>query len=83
MSKPFNPLLGETYELVTPDFRMISEAVSHQPPVTAFELEGPGFKLFRCAESSQKFNGRQVKVIQQNCAEITLDVKGGIGQERY
>jgi len=34
--KPFNPMLGETYELVTPDFRFISEQVSHHPPVSAF-----------------------------------------------
>lgn len=25
---PFNPMLGETYELITPVFRMITECVS-------------------------------------------------------
>jgi len=35
LGKPFNSLLGETYELVTPTYRAISEAVSHHPPVTA------------------------------------------------
>ncbi|XP_054993365.1 oxysterol-binding protein-related protein 2 [Sorex araneus] len=40
--KPFNPLLGETYELVREDlgFRSISEQVSHHPPVSAFHSEG-------------------------------------------
>ncbi|XP_073535277.1 oxysterol-binding protein-related protein 1 isoform X1 [Phyllobates terribilis] len=40
--KPFNPLLGETYELVRDDlgFRLISEQVSHHPPVSAFHAEG-------------------------------------------
>jgi hypothetical protein len=33
--KPFNPLLGETYELVTPTFRYYSEMVSHHPPIIA------------------------------------------------
>ena len=33
--KPFNPMLGETYELVTEDFKFISEQVSHHPPVSA------------------------------------------------
>uniref|UniRef100_A0A1A8HRJ2 Oxysterol-binding protein n=1 Tax=Nothobranchius kuhntae TaxID=321403 RepID=A0A1A8HRJ2_NOTKU len=39
--KPFNPLLGETYELVREDqgFRLISEQVSHHPPVSAFHAE--------------------------------------------
>lgn len=40
--KPFNPLLGETYELIREDlgFRFISEQVSHHPPVSAFFAEG-------------------------------------------
>ncbi|XP_026526125.1 oxysterol-binding protein-related protein 1 isoform X2 [Notechis scutatus] len=40
--KPFNPLLGETYELFREDlgFRLISEQVSHHPPISAFYAEG-------------------------------------------
>ncbi|XP_067096283.1 oxysterol-binding protein-related protein 2-like [Osmerus mordax] len=39
--KPFNPLLGETYELIREDqgFRLVSEQVSHHPPVSAFHAE--------------------------------------------
>ncbi|CAB1329471.1 unnamed protein product [Coregonus sp. 'balchen'] len=39
--KPFNPLLGETYELTREDqgYRLISEQVSHHPPVSAFHAE--------------------------------------------
>ncbi|XP_063320253.1 oxysterol-binding protein-related protein 2-like [Pelmatolapia mariae] len=39
--KPFNPLLGETYELIREDqgFRIVSEQVSHHPPVSAFHAE--------------------------------------------
>ena len=36
-TKPFNALLGETYELITPQFRYIAEQVSHHPPITAYE----------------------------------------------
>ncbi|XP_077471750.1 oxysterol-binding protein-related protein 1 [Stigmatopora argus] len=40
--KPFNPLLGETYELIREDlgFRWVAEQVSHHPPVSAFHAEG-------------------------------------------
>ncbi|XP_014847143.1 PREDICTED: oxysterol-binding protein-related protein 1-like isoform X2 [Poecilia mexicana] len=40
--KPFNPLLGETYELIREDlgFRWMSEQVSHHPPISAFHAEG-------------------------------------------
>uniref|UniRef100_A0A8D3DV73 Oxysterol-binding protein n=1 Tax=Scophthalmus maximus TaxID=52904 RepID=A0A8D3DV73_SCOMX len=39
--KPFNPLLGETFELTREDqgFRLVSEQVSHHPPVSAFHAE--------------------------------------------
>lgn len=43
--KPFNPMLGETYELVTKDFRYFSEQVSHHPPISAFVQEGPGYTI--------------------------------------
>ncbi len=29
--KPFNPMLGETYELVTDRFRLLAEKVQHIP----------------------------------------------------
>lgn len=29
-------MLGETYELVTEDFRFIAEQVSHHPPISAY-----------------------------------------------
>ncbi|XP_007952875.1 oxysterol-binding protein-related protein 2 [Orycteropus afer afer] len=40
--KPFNPLLGETYELIREDlgFRFLAEQVSHHPPISAFHSEG-------------------------------------------
>ena len=42
--KPFNPLLGETYELVESGsdgggIRHLSEQVGHHPPMTAFHCE--------------------------------------------
>jgi len=43
--KPFNPILGETYEYVTEKRRFYAEQVSHHPPVTAYNLESQGFEL--------------------------------------
>ena len=40
--KPFNPLLGETFEMDRSDdlgFRLISEQVSHHPPMLAMHAE--------------------------------------------
>lgn len=35
IAKPFNPLLGETHEMVTKKFKIMSEQVSHHPPISA------------------------------------------------
>ena len=42
MRKPFNPILGETYEGVWPDgTRIYNEHISHHPPITCFLVEHP------------------------------------------
>lgn len=46
--KPFNSLLGETYELVTQNYRLISEQVSHHPPITAYHIESGNFEMYSC-----------------------------------
>ena len=43
LKKPFNPILGETYEFAHKDFRFFSEQVSHHPPITAYKFEGDGY----------------------------------------
>lgn len=45
LKKPFNPILGETFEYVTDKFRFFSEQVSHHPPVTAFDVELEGLRI--------------------------------------
>jgi hypothetical protein len=43
VAKPFNPLLGETFEYVRPDkgYRFFVEQVSHHPPIGAAWAESP------------------------------------------
>lgn len=41
--KPFNPLLGETYEFVQDDLFFLAEQVSHHPPISAFYCESKDF----------------------------------------
>jgi hypothetical protein len=54
--KPFNPMLGETYELVMENFRFICEKVQHQPTqIVAFNMEGRGFKIWGYNKPAPKF----------------------------
>ena len=44
--KPFNPMLGETYELVTKNVKFIAEKTQHIPrQIEAFHLEGQDYIL--------------------------------------
>ena len=45
VKKPFNPLLGETFEYTDPEFgtRFFAEQVSHHPPISAFHAENSSF----------------------------------------
>ena len=48
VAKPFNPLLGETYEYVRPDkgYRFFIEQVSHHPPIGAAWAESPRWDYY-------------------------------------
>lgn len=48
VAKPFNPLLGETYEYVRPDkgYRFFIEQVSHHPPIGAAFAESPKWDYY-------------------------------------
>ncbi|XP_053739983.1 oxysterol-binding protein-related protein 1 isoform X1 [Synchiropus splendidus] len=74
--KPFNPLLGETYELVREDlgFRLISEQVSHHPPVSAFHAEGlqKDFVFHGSIYPKLKFWGKSVEAEPRGV--ITLEL---------
>ncbi|XP_068581411.1 oxysterol-binding protein-related protein 1 isoform X1 [Cebidichthys violaceus] len=74
--KPFNPLLGETYELVREDlgFRLLSEQVSHHPPVSAFHAEGlkQDFVFHGSIYPKLKFWGKSVEAEPKGV--ITLEL---------
>ena len=46
--KPFNPIIGETYEYFDNEkkFRFYAEQVSHKPQVTAYIAETPEFAYY-------------------------------------
>ncbi|KAL9396192.1 hypothetical protein Peur_010445 [Populus x canadensis] len=62
--KPFNPLLGETYEADYPDkgLRFFSEKVSHHPMIVACHCEGTGWKFWGDSNLRSKFWGRSIQL---------------------
>ncbi|CAF2043439.1 unnamed protein product [Brassica napus] len=62
--KPFNPVLGETYEADYPDkgLRFFSEKVSHHPMVVACHCDGTGWKFWADSNLKSKFWGRWIQL---------------------
>ncbi|KAM9434822.1 oxysterol-binding protein-related protein 3a [Clarias gariepinus] len=76
--KPFNPLLGETYECERPDkgFRFISEQVSHHPPVSACHCESKNFTLWQDIRWKNKFWGKSMEIVPMGTTHIVLPCFG-------
>lgn len=63
--KPFNPLLGETFECDRTDdlgWRAISEQVSHHPPMLAQHCEGKKWRCWQEFTMASKFRGKYLQV---------------------
>lgn len=44
--KPFNPILGETYQATVNGCNIYLEQISHHPAISAYFFEGRGYKCF-------------------------------------
>ncbi|XP_056444449.1 oxysterol-binding protein-related protein 2-like [Gadus chalcogrammus] len=74
--KPFNPLLGETFELTREEdgYRLISEQVSHHPPVSAFHAESlkQEFEFHGTIYPKLKFWGKSVEAEPKGTMTLEL-----------
>ncbi|XP_050151175.1 oxysterol-binding protein-related protein 2A-like isoform X6 [Malus sylvestris] len=73
--KPFNPLLGETYEANYPDkgIRFFSEKVSHHPTLIACHCEGRGWKFWADSNIRTKFWGRSIQLDPVGVLSLQFD----------
>ncbi|CAF1226104.1 unnamed protein product [Adineta ricciae] len=65
VNKPFNPLLGETFECDRTDdlgWKSIAEQVSHHPPALSTYAEGQGWTLYQEFTMTSKFRGQYLSI---------------------
>lgn len=76
IAKPFNPLLGETFEYMRPDkkYRYFSEQVSHHPPISACLAQSPTWDYMGCVDAKSKFLGRTFEIRPTGVAHVNLKV---------
>ncbi|KAL8649958.1 MAG: hypothetical protein Q9210_004100 [Variospora velana] len=84
VAKPFNPLLGETYEYVRPDkgYRFFIEQVSHHPPVGAAWAEAPKWDYYGESAVKSKFYGKSFDINPLGTWFLKLRPASG-GEELY
>ncbi|KAJ3140607.1 hypothetical protein HDU90_007909 [Geranomyces variabilis] len=76
IQKPFNPVLGETYELVRDDkgFRYLSEQVCHHPPISACHCESPDYTFWTEVSVKSKFWGKSLEIHPLGLCHVRLPV---------
>ncbi|XP_035386517.1 oxysterol-binding protein-related protein 3 isoform X1 [Electrophorus electricus] len=72
--KPFNPLLGETYECERPEkgFRFIAEQVSHHPPISACHADSKNFIFWQDMRWKNKFWGKSMEIVPVGTTHVVL-----------
>ncbi|RVE59910.1 hypothetical protein OJAV_G00193580 [Oryzias javanicus] len=76
--KPFNPVLGETYECIREDrgFQFISEQVCHHPPISACHAQSENFTFWQDQRWKNKFWGKSLEILPTGNVNVTLPKYG-------
>ncbi|KAF2138139.1 uncharacterized protein K452DRAFT_235088, partial [Aplosporella prunicola CBS 121167] len=84
VAKPFNPLLGETYEYARPDkgYRFFIEQVSHHPPIGAAWAESAKWDYYGESAVKSKFYGKSFDINPLGTWFLRLRPSTG-GEELY
>ncbi|KAG9000932.1 hypothetical protein FRB93_012537 [Tulasnella sp. JGI-2019a] len=74
IAKPFNPMLGETFEYCRLDrhYRYVSEQVSHHPPISACWAESPVWNYYGEVDAKNKFMGKSFEIRPTGVAHADL-----------
>ncbi|GAP92522.1 putative oxysterol-binding protein [Rosellinia necatrix] len=85
VAKPFNPLLGETFEYARPDkgYRFFIEQVSHHPPVGACYAEAARWTYWGEAKVDSRFLGKSFDIYHLGTWFLKLRPTAGGKEDFY
>lgn len=85
ITKPFNPVLGETFEYVSPErgYRYISEQVSHHPPISACHCESSKYIIWAEVNVSSKFVVPRLELTPEGFCHLILKGVGANGEDEH
>ncbi|PFH36619.1 Oxysterol-binding protein [Besnoitia besnoiti] len=70
--KPFNPLLGETFEFTHRGYNFIAEQVGHHPPRTAYHVSNDRFLCWGDVAVRNRFTGKSLEVTTPGTVHLVL-----------
>ena len=76
ITKPFNPTLGETFEMMGDGWRYVAEQVSHHPPVSAAFAESSLYELRENTAMTQTFDGNKLTFVPTGTTNIKFKDNG-------
>lgn len=80
LRKPFNPILGETFELVREDlgYRFLAEKIHHKPQIFAISCESKDWEVSFCLNPEQKFWGKSIELINNGTVTLSFKTTGEV-----
>jgi hypothetical protein len=73
MQKPFNPILGETYQGLIDGCPIYGEQISHHPPISSVLLKGRGYTLYANLEAKVDMGLNSANGINDGYVNISFD----------
>ena len=83
LDKPFDPLLGETFQAELNGCKVYCEQLSYEPPVTAFQIYGNNFRIYGTQESTASINMNSVDAVAIGIINIKFENTGEIFSTQY
>ncbi|CAG0924063.1 unnamed protein product, partial [Notodromas monacha] len=82
LMKPFNPLLGETYELERDNYRLLGEQVSHHPPISAMHVDHELYTLTGSTHPKLRFWGKSVEITPKGVFTLFFKKMAGVSSSQ-
>ena len=75
MEKPFNPILGETFQCWVDGCPIYIEQISHHPPIASILMIGRGYKIYGKVEAKMELSINSGKGLNEGI--LTIEFENG------
>ena len=71
--KPFNPILGETFQGIIAGCPVYIEQISHHPPISAYQMIGKNFEIHGRSEFTASLSINSIKTRKVGFPKVTFE----------